>query len=123
MRAAVADVPGGLTIAGVVGKHRAFDVDFIENQQCERQTQIYSSMMSGLMDARGAIINNNMNLVMKRLTSITIMISLPTLVASFFGMNVLVPFQDQLRGFWIALGISALVAGVVAWYFNKKRWF
>jgi magnesium transporter len=95
----------------------------IETSQAKEMADNYTNILSSTLDAYASIINNNMNLVMKRLTSITIMISLPTLVASFFGMNVLVPFQDQLRGFWIALGISALVAGVVAWIFNKKRWF
>jgi len=64
-----------------------------------------------------------MNLVMKRLTSITILISLPTLIASFFGMNVMVPFEGKLSGFYVAIFLSIVVAGLVVYYFNKKRWF
>lgn len=95
----------------------------VEFSQAKEMADNYTNILSSTLDAYASIINNNMNLVMKRLTSITIMISLPTLVASFFGMNVLVPFQGEMRGFWIAMAISALVAGVMAWYFNKKRWF
>lgn len=95
----------------------------VEFSQAKEMADNYTNILSSTLDAYASIINNNMNLVMKRLTSITIMISLPTLVASFFGMNVLVPFQGEMQGFWLALAVSALVAGVVAWIFNKKRWF
>lgn len=95
----------------------------VEFSQAKEMADNYTNILSSTLDAYASIINNNMNLVMKRLTSITIMISLPTLVASFFGMNVLVPYEGEMRGFWIAIAISALVAGVMAFYFNKKRWF
>ena len=95
----------------------------VEFSQAKEMADNYTNILSSTLDAYASIINNNMNLVMKRLTSITIMISLPTLVASFFGMNVKVPFEGQSHGFWIAMAISALLAAVMAFYFNKKRWF
>ncbi len=95
----------------------------VEFSQAKEMADNYTNILSSTLDAYASIINNNMNLVMKRLTSITIMISLPTLVASFFGMNVMVPFQGEFRGFWFALAISALIAAIMAFFFNKKRWF
>ncbi len=59
----------------------------IENHQCERQTHLYSSMMSGLMDARGAIINNNMNVLLKNLTLINVVFLPLNLIAGIFGMS------------------------------------
>ena len=95
----------------------------VEFSQAKEMADNYTNILVSTMDAYASIINNNMNLVMKRLTSITIMISLPTLVASFFGMNVKVPFEGEIHGFWFAMAISALFAAVMAFYFNKKRWF
>jgi magnesium transporter len=95
----------------------------VEFSQAKEMADNYTNILSSTLDAYASIINNNMNLVMKRLTSITIMISLPTLVASFFGMNVKVPFEGEIHGFWFALAISALFAAVMAFFFNKKKWF
>ena len=95
----------------------------VEFSQAKEMADNYTNNLSSTLDAYASIINNNMNLVMKRLTSITIMISLPTLVASFFGMNVKVPFEGEMHGFWFAMAVSALLAAVMAFYFNKKRWF
>jgi magnesium transporter len=98
----------------------------VEFSQGLEMADTYNNMLTSTLDAYASIINNNMNLVMKRLTSITIVISIPTLVASFFGMNVTVPFQsleNNHLGFTLALIISAIMAGTVAWFFNKKRWF
>jgi magnesium transporter len=95
----------------------------VEFSQALEMADNYSNILTSTMDAYASIINNNMNLVIKRLTSITILISLPTLVASFFGMNVHVPFEDTSHGFLFALLISITFAGAMIWYFNKKRWF
>lgn len=95
----------------------------VEFSQALEMADNYTNILSSTMDAYASIINNNMNLVMKRLTSITILISLPTLIASFFGMNVKVPYEGEHIGFYVAIGISASVAAVMVWYFNKKRWF
>src|SRR5690606_12518777 len=65
----------------------------IEFSQALEMANTYTNILSSTMDAFASIINNNMNLVMKRLTSITILISLPTLIASFYGMNVDIPYS------------------------------
>jgi magnesium transporter len=94
----------------------------VEYSQAKEMADNYTNILSSTMDAYASIINNNMNLVIKRLTTITIFISLPTLIASFFGMNVGVPFQGQHYGFWIAVSISVVFAALMSAYFNKKRW-
>jgi magnesium transporter len=65
----------------------------IENQQAIEMAETHSSILSGMMDAFASVISNNLNMVMKFLTSFTIILALPTMVASFFGMNVPIPFQ------------------------------
>jgi magnesium transporter len=66
---------------------------------------IYSNILTGMMDAYASVISNNLNIVMKRLTSISIILMIPTLIASFYGMNVPNSLQDNHNGFWIvALG-------------------
>jgi magnesium transporter len=83
----------------------------------------YTNILSSTMDAFASIINNNMNLVMKRLTSITILISLPTLIASFFGMNVDIPYSEGHYSFYLPIFLSLVVSAAMSFYFNKKRWF
>jgi magnesium transporter len=95
----------------------------VEFSQALEMAEKYTNILSSTMDAFASIINNNMNLVMKRLTSITILISLPTLIASIFGMNVKVPFEADARGFYFAIILSVVTSVVAVFYFNKKRWF
>lgn len=103
---------------------REFLTDLIvEFSQALEMAEKYSNILVSTLDAFASIINNNMNLVMKRLTSITILISLPTLIASFFGMNVRVPFEEQSVGFYFAILLSIVVAVITVYIFNKKRWF
>jgi magnesium transporter len=95
----------------------------VEFSQAKEMADNHTNILVSTMDAYASIINNNMNFVIKRLTTITILISLPTLIASFFGMNVLVPWQHTDHGFWLAIGISIIFAAVMSAYFNKKKWF
>jgi magnesium transporter len=95
----------------------------VEFSQALEMAEKYTNILSSSLDAFASIINNNMNLVMKRLTSITILISLPTLIASIFGMNVKVPFEGDIRGFYFAIILSVITSVVMVLYFNKKRWF
>jgi magnesium transporter len=94
-----------------------------ENQQAIEMTNIANNLLSQMMDAFASIISNNQNQVMKILTSVTIILSLPTLISSFFGMNVILPLQNTPNAFaWIALG-SVLVIGSVVLIFRKRDWF
>lgn len=95
----------------------------VEFSQALEMANTYTNILSSTMDAFASIINNNMNMVMKRLTSITILISLPTLIASFYGMNVDIPYESGAYSFVIPVVLSIIVSVVMTVYFNKKRWF
>lgn len=92
----------------------------IENKQAIEMSKIYSDILNGTMDAYASIISNNLNGVMKFLTSITIILSIPTMVASFWGMNVEVPMQNNKLGFLIIMIFSVLSA-IIAMIWLKKN--
>lgn len=92
----------------------------IENRQAIEMSQIYSNILGTTMEACSSIISNNLNGVMKILTSITIIIAIPTLIASFWGMNVPVPFEGNKYGFVVMIIISLLL-GIIATYWLKKK--
>jgi magnesium transporter len=79
----------------------------VEYRQAIEMVQMYSQILSGMMDAFASIISNNLNMVMKFLTSMTIILAIPTMFASFWGMNVGVPWLGKVAGFWVVTGISA----------------
>lgn len=96
----------------------------VENKQAIEMSKIYSDILSGTMDAYASIISNNLNVVMKFLAAITIVLSLPTMLASFWGMNFAnMPFSNNLYGFWIIVGISVIVAGISAIWLKRKDMF
>jgi magnesium transporter len=95
----------------------------VEFSQALEMANTYTNILSSTMDAFASIINNNMNIVIKRLTSITILISIPNLVVSFFSMNVTFPMQNTVRGFYFAITTAIIVSLITSWYFNKKKWF
>lgn len=93
----------------------------IENKQAIEMATIYRNILNGTMTTFASIISNNLNNVMKFLTAITIIIAVPTLIASFWGMNVPVPFANAPWGFVIMLGLSLLFAGVTVFILWRKR--
>ena len=92
----------------------------IENKQAIEMGKIYSDILNGTMDAYASIISNNLNGVMKFLTSITIVLAIPTMVSSFWGMNVELPFQNNINGFPIMIAISILLTLAVTIWLKKK---
>lgn len=92
----------------------------IENKQAIEMSKIYSDILNGTMDAYASIISNNLNGVMKFLTSITIVLAIPTMVSSFWGMNVNLPFQNSSFGFMAMLLISILLTLIVTFWLKKK---
>jgi magnesium transporter len=94
-----------------------------ENQQAIEMTNISTNILSSMMDAFASIISNNLNSVMKFLASITIVLSLPTMIASFFGMNVHLPFEERASAFLIIILISILLSTSVVYIFWKRDWF
>jgi magnesium transporter len=93
-----------------------------EFRQAMEMTTISANILSNTMDAFASIISNNLNVVMKFLASVTIILALPTLVASIFGMNVALPLQDHPAAFWIILGSSFVVAAIVVIIFWRRDW-
>jgi magnesium transporter len=93
-----------------------------ENQQALQTTNIQTEILSSTMDAFASIISNNLNAVMKVLATLTIVVSLPTLVASFFGMNVALPGEGHSFAFLGILGFSLALAGTAAYFFYKRDW-
>ena len=92
----------------------------VENKQAMEMSTIYSDILNGTMDAYASIISNNLNGVMKLLTSITIILAIPTLISSLWGMNVPVPLQDHPYGFGILLLICIVVTLVTILILKKK---
>ena len=92
----------------------------IENKQAIEMAKIYSDILNGTMEAYASIISNNLNGVMKFLTSITIVLAIPTMISSFWGMNVNLPFQNSSIGFGIMIMISIVLTILVTWWLKKK---
>ncbi len=95
----------------------------IENKQAIEMCSIYRDIMSNTTDAFASVISNNLNITMKTLTSLTALLSIPTIIASLWGMNVPVPFAGQAWGFWAVLGTAAIVALVAAFFMARKNMF
>lgn len=94
----------------------------IEMNQAREMTQIYANILDSTMDTYANLINNNMNRVMRLLTSLNMIIMLPTLVASLFGMNLVNGMESSSWGFIVAIAISVLIT-VIGWvYFKKRQW-
>lgn len=100
-----------------------FDDVVIDNGQALEMANIYTNILSGTMDAFASIISNNLNVVMKRLTSVTIILMIPTLITSFYGMNVDLPLQSSPYAYVIIILLSLLVCISLFWLLISKRWF
>lgn len=95
----------------------------IENKQAIEMVEMHSNVLGGMMDAFASIISNNLNIVMKFLTSVTIILAIPTMIASFWGMNVDVPFRDHPGGFVYVVIIAFVVSFLSFWGLWKKNLF
>lgn len=95
----------------------------IEMSQALEMANVYTNILSSTLDAFASIINNNMNNVLKRLTSITIILSLPALVSGIYGMNVPIPGSNSHYAFYIPIVLSVGISIIISWYFMKKKWF
>ena len=94
----------------------------IEMSQARETTNIYSNILDSTMDTYANIINNNMSSVMKMLTSISIILMFPTLIASLFGMNLINGMEHVWWGFPFALFISIGITVLFMWYFKRRTW-
>ena len=94
-----------------------------ENQQAIQMTNIATELLSAMMDAFASIISNNMNSIMKLLTALTIVVSMPTIVSSFFGMNVPIPYEGHPLAFVGIIAIAVVLTFATAYIFVKRDWF
>ena len=98
----------------------------VENKQAIEMANIYSGILSGMTDAFASVISNNLNIVMKFLATVTIVMSIPTMIFSAYGMNVKsfgMPFADSPYGFVIVIVLSLILSLIVAIIFSKKDLF
>ena len=93
----------------------------IEMSQARETTSIYSDILESTMDTYSSIINNNMNTVMRTLTSVTIIMMIPTLVTSMFGMNLVNGMEEKPWGFFFAVVVSVGISAMAWWFFRHKR--
>ena len=92
----------------------------IEMTQARETANIYSNILESTMATYQSIINNNMNTIMRTLTSVTIILMLPTLISSFFGMNLVNGMESSPVGFIIAIVLS-LAISIASWFFFRHK--
>jgi magnesium transporter len=101
-----------------------FEDIIIDNSQALEMANVYTNILNGTMEAYASIISNNLNVVIQRLTLITIILMVPTLVASLYGMNLkILPLQDDPNAFIYVIIFSIVISLILAWWFRRKRLF
>ncbi|MFN5478255.1 MAG: magnesium transporter CorA family protein [Chitinophagaceae bacterium] len=95
----------------------------IDMSQALEMANIYTNILSSTLDAFASIIANNQNFVLKRLAGITIILQFPLLVASIYGMNVPIPYQEKPHAFYIPILLALGISLIMAWFFVRKKWF
>ena len=94
----------------------------VENTQSQKQAEIYSNILASMMDARASIVNNNLNVLVKKLNTITIWIMVPTFVVSAFSMNVAIPLSGHPHAFLIIMGLAILSVWCAVMYWKYRKW-
>ena len=101
-----------------------FEDIIIDNTQALEMSNVYTNILNGTMEAYASIISNNLNEVIQRLTLVTIILMVPTLVASLYGMNFkYLPFANHPYGFYLIIFISIIISMLLGWWFRRKRLF
>ncbi|MGL4338082.1 MAG: magnesium transporter CorA family protein [Turicibacter sp.] len=102
-------------------EHDLLEDVIVENRQAIDMSKIYSNILSSNMDVFASVISNNLNIVMKFLTVVSVIIAIPTVVSSFWGMNVPVPFQNNEYGFLLVSVIAVICTILAGVYINIKQ--
>jgi magnesium transporter len=92
----------------------------VDNSQALEMANIYTNILSSTLDAFASIIANNQNEVLKRLTTLTLILTVPVLIASIYGMNTPIPYRDSPYTFWIPVIISFIILLVASWNYYKR---
>lgn len=111
-----------------IAQNQDFDEDLledavIENRQAIEMANIYSDIQSGMMDAFASVIGNNQNKIMKHLTLVSIILMIPTLIASLYGMNVPNGLESNAYAFVGIISVSVILAIVGVLFFKRFKWF
>lgn len=94
-----------------------------ENKQAIQMANINTEILSSTMDAFASIISNNLNVIMKALAALTIILNVPVIIASFYGMNVLLPGENHPMAFLFVIGLSLAFGALATFIFYKRDWF
>lgn len=98
-----------------------FEDIIIDNSQALSMSNVYTNILNGTMDAYSSIISNNLNLVIHRLTIITVVLMVPTLISSFLGMNIPNGIPEHPLAFYLTVLFTAVFTGVLYWILQKRR--
>ncbi len=112
-----------LEIRGLEDHNDLFEDIIIDNSQALEMANVHTNILGGTMEAYASIVSNNLNVFIQRLTIVTIVLMVPTLVASFYGMNVPVPFQESKYSFFFIILVSIILALLLIWFFRRKKLF
>jgi magnesium transporter len=119
----LAKMRNGRNMQGIDHDEDLMEDVIIETKQALEMANVYSDIQSGMMDAFASIISNNLNVIMKQLTAVTILLMIPTLIASLFGMNVPNSFENSPFAFGYVIAISITLSLVGIFLFKWKNWF
>ncbi|MEI7801987.1 MAG: magnesium transporter CorA family protein [Bacteroidota bacterium] len=104
-------------------KQEFFGDTIIDMSQALEMANTYTNILSGTMDAFASIISNNLNVVMKRLTSVTIVLTVPMLMASLYGMNVHIPYEGNKYAFYFIIAFCLSLSAALIWLFKRLKWW
>ena len=91
-------------------------------KQARESAYVYSNILESAVNTYASVINNNMNTVMRLMTSVSIVLMFPTLIASLYGMNLRNGLEERPLGFYEVLAFSVLISGAIIWLFRRRRW-
>lgn len=105
-----------------------FDPDLLEDveielRQAENTVNIYSDILESTMESYASIVSNNVNAIMKKMTAVSIVLMVPTLIASFYGMNVEIGYENRPYAFWVIIAGSLALSTIVYLFLRKIKWF
>ena len=100
-----------------------FEDIIIDNSQALEMANVYTNILNGTMDAYSSIISNNLNQVIHRLTIVTVVLMVPTLISSFFGMNIQNGIPEHPMAFYLTILFTGLFTGGLYWVLQRRKWF
>ncbi len=98
-----------------------FEDIIIDNSQALSMANVYTNILNGTMDSYSSIISNNLNMVIHRLTVITVVLMVPTLISSFLGMNIPNGIPDHPLAFYITIVATGLITGLLYWIMQRRK--